>query len=306
MTEAYARHRRPPHPREPRSSVLAVLIGLGSALVYGVADFFGGLASKRASPVFVTALTSVVGLVVLLPFLVLTPGRSSFDAVFWGGVSGITGSLAVLLLYAALAIGPMSILSPLTAVIAAVVPMTWGLAQGERLGVVGSIAIGGALVAIVLVGFVPERGAVRPSARGLLYATGSGVLIGAFFILIDRAPADSGVLPLVANRTVSGSILLLVVVVLIIIARARRVAAAPGLRSAVLLILACGATDALANVLILAGLRLGELSVMSVLAALYPAGTIALAAVVLRERIAPVQWVGLALALVSAALLALD
>jgi drug/metabolite transporter (DMT)-like permease len=160
------------------------------------------------------------------------------------------------------------------------------------------------LLAIVLVGFVPERGAVRPRLRGIVYATFSGILIGCFFILVDRAPDDSGLFPIVANRSVSGGILLVVLLVLLMRARRRGAAAFPGLRSALGLIIACGIADAAANVLILIGLRLGDLTVMSVLAALYPGGTIALAAFVLRERIAPVQWVGLVLALAAAALLA--
>lgn len=285
--------------------VLAIVVGLASALTYGVADFFGGLAAKRTASVVVTAFAALVGLAVMLPFAFLVPARPSVEAFLWGGLSGITGAAAIFLLYAALAIGPMSILSPLTAVLSALVPMTWGLISGERLPWWGYVAVGAVLVAIVLVGFVPEKGAVRPRIRGIVYATFSGVLIGAFFVLVDRAPHDSGLYPIVANRSVSGAILLVVLIVLFLVARRRGVPAFPGLRGAVWLIVACGIADAAANVLILLGLRMGDLTVMSVLAALYPGGTIALAAVVLRERIAPVQWVGLGLALAAAAVLAI-
>ncbi len=285
--------------------MLAIVVGLASAITYGVADFFGGLGAKKTAPVVVTALAAVVGLLVLLPFALLVPGQVSLEAFLWGGISGVTGSVAIFLLYAALAVGPMSILSPLTAVLSALVPMTWGLLGGERLPLWGYPALGGVLIAIVLVGFVPERGAVRPRLRGILYAVASGLLIGAFFILIDLAPSDAGLYPVVANRVASGSILLVVVAVLVALARRRRAPAFPGLRDAWLVIVACGVADAAANVLILTGLRMGDLTVMSVLAALYPAGTIALAALVLRERIAPVQWIGLGLALSSAAVLAM-
>jgi drug/metabolite transporter (DMT)-like permease len=284
--------------------VLAIVVGLASALTYGVADFFGGLGAKRTAPVVVTALAAVVGLVVLIPAALLVGGRVSFEAFLWGGLSGMTGALAVLLLYAALAIGPMSILSPLTAILSALVPMTWGVFAGERLPWWSYVALAGILVAIVLVGFVPEKGAVRPRLRGIVYAVGSGLLIGAFFILVDLAPDDSGLYPIVANRAVSSTILLLVIAGLVLAARRRGSPAFPGLRGAIPVILACGVADAAANVLILTGLRMGDLTVMSVLAALYPAGTIALAALVLKERIAPVQWIGLGLALASAAVLA--
>jgi drug/metabolite transporter (DMT)-like permease len=284
--------------------MLVVIVGLASALVYGAADFFGGQASKRVSPLRVVAFSAFIGLALLLLFNLFLGGRMSAEAVLWGGLSGIAGSAAILTLYAALAIGPMSILSPLTAVISAIVPLSWGLIQGERLSTLGYVALGLALVAVVLVGFVPEKGAVRPRLRGVIYATASGILIGIFLILVDRAPDDSGLLPLVFNRVTYLVLLWTVVLVLFIVARARRSPPGPSVRPAVGLIIAAGASDSVANTLLLIGFRIGELSVVSVLTALYPAGTIALAAIVLKERIAPVQWVGLGLALVAAAMLA--
>ncbi|MFU8946802.1 EamA family transporter [Mycetocola zhadangensis] len=293
--------------------MLTATIGLVGALVYGAADFLGGLASQRISPVRVTALSAASGLVGLLLVLLLGFGEWSADAVFWGALSGVSGALAISLLYACLAIGPMSILSPLTAVISAIVPMTWGLATGDELAPTGYLALGLALVAVVLVGFVPEKGAVRPSLTGILMAIGAGTMIGTFLILIDQTPEDSGIVPLILNRSVNAAIMFTVVLVLWLIARRSRGELTPGhgntvagsWRPGLVLALACGVVDAAANVLLLVGIRIGDLTVMSVLTAMYPAGTILLAAVVLKERIAPVQWVGLALALIAAALLAL-
>jgi drug/metabolite transporter (DMT)-like permease len=281
--------------------MLAVVIGLSSALVFGAADFLGGLASKRIAAIRVTALVSATGFAVLLVLLPFVGGAFSVEAVGLGALSGLTGSIAIVLLYASLAIGPMSILSPLTALVSAIVPLTAGLIRGERLGPIGYVAIGVALVAIVLVGFIPERGAVRPSLRGILMAIGSGAMIGAFLIIMDLTPSNSGIVPLVVNRGVATAIMFTVVAVLAIARRPSTGGWAPGLRLA----LACGVVDALANVGLLVGLRIGELSVVSVLTALYPAGTIILAAIVLKERIAIVQYVGLALAIAAAAMLAL-
>jgi len=285
-------------------NVLVVIVGLASALVYGAADFFGGQASKRVSPVRVVAFSAMIGLVLLAVFNVFLGGRVSDEAILWGGLSGIAGSGAILTLYAALAIGPMSILSPLTAVISAIVPLSWGLILGERLSLLGYIALGIALIAVVLVGFVPEKGAVRPRLRGVVYATVSGVLIGVFLILVDRAPDDSGLLPLVFNRVTYLVVLWSILLVMFIVARVRHSPPGPPVRPAIWLIVGAGLADSVANTLLLIGFRIGELSVVSVLTALYPAGTIALAAIVLKERIAPVQWVGLALALAAAAMLA--
>lgn len=321
--------------------MLTVVLGLAGALVYGAADFLGGLAARRISALRVTAIGALSGVVLLLIAAFIAPGVWSTEAVFWGALSGVTGAAAIALLYACLAIGPMSILSPLTAVTSAIVPLTWGLTTGSQLGVIAYPAFALALVAVVLVGLVPDQRAVRPTLRGLLMATASGVLIGAFYILIDQTPDDSGLIPLVANRTVNATIMVTLIVVLAIVAGRRHVRAqdapiaiiagthgAPhaiddadrpdrvslmrassaalrgGWRAGLVLAIACGVLDAIANIIVLAGLRLGDLTVVSVLTALYPAGTILLAAVVLRERIAPLQWFGLVLALAASAMLA--
>jgi drug/metabolite transporter (DMT)-like permease len=281
--------------------MLTVVVGVLSALVFGAADFLGGLAAKRIAAVRVTAITGAVGLVVMLALLPLIGGSFSSEAALLGALSGVTGSLAIVLLYACLAIGPMSILSPLTAVVSAIVPLTAGLVRGEQLGSIGYVAIGIALVAVVLVGFVREKNAVRPSPKGIVMAIASGALIGAFLIIIDLTPDDSGLIPLVFNRGTSSLIMFAVVVVLLMLGRGGSAGWRPGLALAI----ACGVVDAVANAGLLLGVRIGDLSIISVLTALYPAGTIILAAIVLRERIAVVQYVGLALAITAAAMLAL-
>ena len=100
--------------------MLIVTIGLVGALIFGAADFLGGLASKRISALRVTAIVAASGLVVLLAALPLFTQTWSFRALLLGGLSGVTGALAISLLYGCLAIGPMSILSPTTAVVSAV------------------------------------------------------------------------------------------------------------------------------------------------------------------------------------------
>ncbi|GLI27827.1 hypothetical protein ARHIZOSPH14_20690 [Agromyces rhizosphaerae] len=337
--------------------MLTVVVGLAGALVYGAADFLGGLAARRVSALLATAVAAGSGLVALLVAYPFVGGAWGRDDVLLGALSGIAGALALTLLYACLAIGPMSILSPLTAVVSAVVPMAWGLAAGETLAPIGYWALGIALVAVVLVGFVPEQGAVRPSVRGIAMAVGAGASIGTFLIIIDGTSDESGLVPLVMNRTVSVLVMAAAVTTLVLVARgrsrrwSRRAADAaaarasedepiaaealhaagaagvavhagqpgpgadddaprgfvlrtPGMAAGIRFAIACGVVDVAANVLLLIGLRIGDLTVVSVLTAMYPAGTIVLAAIVLRERIAPVQWVGLVLAIAAAAMLA--
>lgn len=289
--------------------MLTVVLGLAGALAYGGADFYGGLAARRSSTLLTTlgvALVGLVGLALTSPFVTAV---SSYDAWFYGAASGLAGAIGIGLLYGSLAIGPMSILSPATAFISAIVPVSVGLSAGEGGGASFYIALAVALVAVILVGFVPEKGAVRPRPLGLLMAAGSGTFIGFTVILIDLSPADSGLIPLLANRMVSSSALIIAVGVLVVgrvlTSRTPKLPGLPQLRTVWTMIVIAGILDVVANVAVIYGLRSGALSVVSVLIALYPAGTILLASVVLKERIALIQWVGLVLALVASGLLAL-
>jgi drug/metabolite transporter (DMT)-like permease len=319
--------------------VLPAVLSLAGAIVYGSADFLGGLAAKRLRSIVVTAVAAATGLVLLLAAYPLIGGAWLPADIGWGVVSGITGAIAIVLLYACLAIGPMSILSPLTAVVSAIAPIFWGLlVQGETLAWIGYAGLGVALLAVVLVGFIPGEAVVRPSIRGLLLATGAGLSIGAFLIVIAQTSDESGLVPLIVNRTVSAIITSAIVAVLAITALrkglpASSVFAAAGARigatptghadlehaeehpatlahssprgRAWWLAAACGGLDATANVVMVAALRIGDLAIVSALTAMYPAGTILLAAIVLRERIAFIQWIGLALALTAGVMLAL-
>lgn len=287
--------------------MLAVIFGFSGALVFGCADFLGGIASRRLNPYLVTGLAGVSGFVGISIVTALSGGQYSIEAVAWGALSGLAGSLAIVMLYAALAIGPMSILSPLGALVSATVPVAWAAATGTQLSSLAYIAIALALVAIVLVGFVPEQNAVRPSMRGLTLAVGSGLGIGLFMICIDQVPAGAGLIPLVANRAVTTLMLAAIIGVMMIRGTKTSSTADSALswRGAFWIALGTGLVDATANALLIFGFQTGELSVMSVLGAMYPAGTVVLAAVFLKERVAPWQAIGLVMAIVSAGMLAL-
>lgn len=298
--------------------MLPAAVALLGALTYGAADFLGGLAARRLRPVVVTGVAASTGLLALAVAHPLIGGTATGPDIAWGVAAGVLSVIGIGLLYACLAIGPMSILSPLTAVVSAIAPMLWGLlVKGDALGPAGYAGLAVALVAVVLVGFVPGERIVRPSTRGLVMAVGSGLGIGGFLIAIDRTAPDSGLVPLLAGRATT-AVITGVVIGLLVVAAVRRGA---GARSAFMpdgagacaptrwrawrLALMCGIADAAANALILLALRTGDLAVVSALTALYPAGTIILASVVLRERVAAVQWVGLGLALTAGGLLAI-
>lgn len=304
--------------------MLTVFFGLSGALVFGSGDFLGGMASKRMGAFLATGVAGVVGLFVLFGLTFLVPGTITPETIFWGMVSGVCGALAILLLYAALAIGPMSILSPLGALISAIFPVLWAIfVSRESLAWFGYLALGIGAIAIVLVAFTPEKEAVKPRLRGIIFASVSGILIGLFLIVIDQVPEGAGVYPLVFNRFVNITIMFSAVGGMALIRWAHKHgylgrdgkpradlavgdAGALDYKTGLMFALGCGVLDSIGNALLLFGIQTGNLSVMSVLTAMYPAGTIILAAMVLREKITKLQLFGMVLALAAAALLAVS
>ncbi|WIB27095.1 hypothetical protein [Curtobacterium sp. MCSS17_015] len=182
--------------------MITVLLGLAGAVVYGAADFLGGLASRRARPVSVTAVAAAVGVAPLLVGLALLGGRFGSEAALCGAVAGVSGGAGVLLLYVALATGPMSVLSPLTAVFTAVVPVAVALLRGTVLSALGIVALVVAVVAVVLVAAVPDRGGARLTTRGVVTAAAAGCGLGGIVLAYDASPPDASVATLVVARVV--------------------------------------------------------------------------------------------------------
>jgi drug/metabolite transporter (DMT)-like permease len=278
--------------------VIAVLLALGSSLAYGCADFLGGLGARKAHvlrTVMIAAPASLAVELLLWPVL-----GASFDAgaLGWGAASGVVSAAAFALLYRTLAIGPMNVLSPVTALVSAALPVGVGLLQGEHLGLAGLLGLPLALTAVVLVSAGHGAGSARPSNTALLLALGAGAAIALQLVFLDHAPSDSGVAPLIVGRAVSSAVTL----------------AAAGLmyrrlgpeRPAYAVSAAAGVLDSVANLLFLLAARSGDLAVLAVITALYPAGTVLLARGVLAERVHRGQLAGLAAAAVAVSLLALS
>lgn len=274
----------------------ALMLALASSLAYGAADFLGGLAARGAHVLRVVVIAAPASLVVELLVWPAIGADFASRAVAWGAASGVASAAAFALLYRTLAIGPMSVLSPVTALVSAVLPVSIGLLGGERLG---ALALGGmllALAAVVLVSAGTGIGGVRPTRTALALAFGAGAAIALQLVFLDRAPDDSGVAPLLVGRTVSSAVVLGAALAL----RAGLGAARPSLPASA----AAGALDSLANLAFLLAVRDGDLAVVAVITALYPAGTVLLARVLLAERIGRTQLAGLGLAAVAVSLLA--
>jgi drug/metabolite transporter (DMT)-like permease len=274
---------------------MAVVLGLAAALVYGAADFAGGIASKRTPAFAVVVWSQLAGLVVLAVALPLigTPVPSSRDLAL-GAVAGVAGGTGVAFLYRGLAIGRMAVVAPITAVGAACLPVAVGLATGERPGL---LALGGvviALVAVVAVSAAPDG--TRASGRpGLAEGVVAGLAFGCFFIVLSAIDEAAGMWPLLPART---SIL--------VIGAAAALTRTPlrVAREHAPMVALAGVLDMGANVLYLLAAQTGLLSLVAVLVSLYPASTVLLARLVLGERLARLQVAGVALAITGAGLIA--
>ncbi|MEO8330738.1 MAG: DMT family transporter [Candidatus Nanopelagicales bacterium] len=278
--------------------MIAITMALGASLAYGLTDFLGGIAARRISVLLLGAITQPLGLVLLLVFLPFTDGVFSSQALWWGVISGVGGAAAYIMLFKSLAIGPMSVASPLSALIAVVIPVLAGIAFGERLPLGAWIGIALGAAAVLMVSQVHSDAPHPVSLNVVLLAAGAGVFISVFLIALERSPEDSGLWPLVVVRVVTS------VLILALALGTRSMSRPP--RDAVLLGASSTLLDVLATLLFLLATRDGLLSVVAVITALYPAATVLMAKVVLGEELQAVQRWGLALAAVSISLLAVS
>ncbi|MEO8262330.1 MAG: DMT family transporter [Pseudolysinimonas sp.] len=279
---------------------MVAILGFVSAVVYGASDFLGGLASRRMSALLASFIGFSVALIVTTVAILIERPVWSMDAVALGAVAGIAGSIGTAALYACLAVGPMSVLSPGVAAIYAVLPAVVGIVLGERYPVLGYAALVVVVIAGILLAATPESGgARRPSGRALFYAATAGVGFAAYIIAIDATPPESGLVPLFVDLISGGGLFAIALAV-------RRVRNGPAElaalrdRTAMLQALAAGLLLVTGNILLVIGLHLGDLAVMGVLNSLYPLGTVLLAIAVLRERLTALQGVGIALAIAGA------
>ncbi|MGH7721510.1 MAG: EamA family transporter [Candidatus Dormibacteria bacterium] len=289
---------------------MAALLALASAIFFGVSDFSGGLAARRVPATAVVLVSNGLSLVLAVLAVGFLPGSTYRAAdMGWGGASGAVGLLGVVLLYRGLAIGPMSVVAPLTAVLSALLPVVVGVVRGERPGAIALIGVAVALPAMVLIGREPRRraagravtGSATPLSRGaLVSALCAGVGFGGFYVLLAQTGPSGGAWPLVAQRTVSVGILLG-------LSAAALLRGAPALprRRALALAVVAGVTDFTANLAYVLATHRGLLALVAVISSLYPATTLLLARGVLDERLARPQMAGLVLAGLAVALIAL-
>lgn len=276
--------------------MIAVAFALGAAVAWGAADFLGGLKSRVAATIVVVAIGQATGLV-LVGALVIARGEGPPEARYVGYalLAGFAGALGIAALYRALAVGSMSIVAPITAT-GAVIPVIAGVATGERPTTVQGVGLALAFGGVVLA--ARQESGERASGRiaaGVGVALLAAVGIGSFLLALDAASEGGVPWALFVQRSVCVAIVLAVAAFVRPSFRVGRRNAGP--------MVAIGVLDMAANALFALASTRGLVSVVSVLASLYPVTTVLLARLLLGERIARPQQVGVVVALAGVVLI---
>lgn len=277
------------------AELLALAYGLASALSWGTGDFSGGLASKSRS-VFTVLLYSqmISGAMLVLAAIVMAEQTPSVFQLFMGGLAGICGTAGLAALYMGLATGRMGIVAPVSAVVSAILPIavsafTEGLPDTAK--VIGFVA---ALAAVCFLSYQKDQG--RFDLKSLTLPVVAGLCFGLFFVIIGRLSSHAVLWPLASARITS--------VLLLIVFLSSRGRLEPLGGSGLGLILLTGLFETGGNVFYALASSLGRLDISAVLASLYPAATVLLAGIVLKEKLSGRHWAGVASALAALVLIA--
>lgn len=268
-------------------------LSLLSAASWGAGDFSGGIAAKKADVFRIVAVAHAFGLLcmLLMAWLAHESVPPRID-LLWGAIAGLTGAFGIAALYKALAVGRMGIIAPVAGVITAALPVLVGIAT---LGLPPAIQLVGFALALVSIWLVARPDGHIDTHRGLGLAVIAGICFGLFLVSGKQAGLHTVFWPMVAAR--AASVIVMGAISLLFVSDARP------LRPAILPILLCGLLDSVGNALFIAATRHGRLDVAAVLSSLYPASTVILAWLVLKERVSRMQGLGIAGALVAIALI---
>lgn len=274
---------------------VVILLSLCSAVAYGLSDFVGGVLTRRANAWAVAATSQATGAVLAVGFATARVGDFHAGSLLWGALAGVGSGAGNVFIYRGLAGGRMAVVAPVSAIAAAAVPVLVGLATGERPGILPVIGVLMAMPAIWLVSG-GSSGTSDCHRRDLVNGLVAGLGFGVQFSALGQIPQQAGLMPLAVSQGVSVLAIVLGAVALsapwLPRDRFSRLGAVAGLLAGT------------ATVCFQLAVQYGLLTIAGVLASLYPAVTVLLAAVVLRERIHRSQGVGLALAGAAVALIA--
>ncbi len=279
---------------------MAVLLGVLVAASFGSGDFLGGRASRRAPTLTVLMLaqaTAVAGAVIVCLFV---GARVAPHDIVFGALAGAVNIVGIGLLYQGLAVGRMGVVAPVSAVVGAIVPVAWGIADGERPSALIIVGVVLAVVAVTLITRQPEADDGLGAETGVVWGVTAGATLGASLILYLQTSTQSGLWPVLAAR-VAAFVLVGAVLVWFAVRKVSLPFPRAGGRN---LALGAGALDVAASTLLLLAVREGLIVVVAPMAALAPGFTVVLARVVLDEQLRRAQRIGLVFALAGLVLVA--
>jgi drug/metabolite transporter (DMT)-like permease len=272
---------------------IAALFALSAAATWGTGDFIGGLNARRVGAFHALLLSFPFGLLALLIVALITREAMSAPVdLIWGAVGGLFGTAGFLCMLQGFAVGRMSIVAPVSAVLAAAIPVLIS-AYGE--GLPRELQLLGFALAFFAIWMLSHRAHDEAKSSGFALAVFAGLGFGLFFTTLDRIGAGAVFWPLVASRLVAT----LLLAAIALLTRRPLVPANPPLG----LIMASGVLDVSGNFLFLMAVQTGRLDVASVLVSLYPAITVLWATFVAKEHITRLQTVGVAVAVFAIALI---
>ncbi len=276
------------------TNIIGIFFAISSAAVWGSGDFSGGQAARKSHQYQVLMLAALSGMVVLAAGAIIggegiPPGRS----ILWAALAGAAGALGMGALYRALSLGHTASVAPTSAITCAAFPVLFGLVTAGLPGLTQLAGFGVAFIGIWLVSRSPAVGE-KTFREGMILSFLSGIGFGGFFIFIAQVDKGHVFVPVLVAR----SITLVIALIMLGVKRLR----VPGLASNPTALLA-GALDTGGNVFYLLATQFTRLDIAALLSSFYPAMTVILASVILKERVSCLQWAGIALCLVALALM---
>lgn len=277
---------------------MSSLLALGSAISFGFSDFIGGFASKQLAATRVSFRAAWAALALAVAGWIVMGGDVTIRDSWYGAAAGLAGLLGLVFLFKALAIGPMAAVSPITAFVGAVVPVSVGIIGGERPGLLALTGAGLGLIAVPLVSGIDRHGGQRVARSTVVMAIVAGLGFGGFFAFVGQIDPAAGLWPLIPAKVATLVALGIILVASPKVGKAPRIAARWAYVS--------GAIDMLANIFFLLASQIGLLSITGVISSLYPAVTVLLGKLVLKEHLTAVQITGVVLVIAALTLIGYD
>lgn len=277
------------------SELLGAVFGLASAASWGAGDFGAGVAAKRSPAYNVSFAVQFTGLLLVSGLaLVMRESIPPAADLLWGAAAGVAGAAGGVALYFGLATGRMGIVAPVSAVVAAAIPVLFGLLleglpAGQQL-----LGFGLAFIAVWLVSRTGDGNGIQP--RELILPLAAGLGFGLFLTLMERASGTAVLWPLAAARFASSCVLFLVVMLTRSLGQLSP--------SQLPLMALAGTLDTAGMAFYALATQVGRMDTAAVLSSLYPAVTVLLARFLLAERLTRRQWLGVVAALVAVILIA--